>query len=272
MHYQAATDGPGALAYVNEAGYPDSTKGAEVLYRGTRGPSGWDSTQLSPAILAPNEQISPASGSGSVQWLSDDLSCGFAESFSPQTPDPAMNLVREYGGSNLYRINPDSSYTAVTNLAPENPDRPAAASYYAVTGASQDCGKVTFETPYRYPGIPGTDTSSRLYEWDEGTLRNVGFVPGPSGEVVVEARREAALTRHIPEHGLRRRLAHLLQRRAADQPQPGRGRHGRRSSCAKTAPPAATSRSRRPRPRTKAPPTSGPPPTAPRSSSPPTPA
>jgi hypothetical protein len=98
-----------------------------------------------------------------------------------------MNLVREFGGSNLYRINANGSYTAVTNLAPENPDRTAAASYYTITGASQDCGKVIFDTRYRYPGIPGVISSSHLYEWDEGTLRNVGLVPGPSGEVVVQA-------------------------------------------------------------------------------------
>ena len=121
MHYQAATEGPGALAYVNEAGYPDSTKGAEVLYRGTRGPSGWDSTQLSPAILAPNEQISPASGSGSVGWLSHDLSCGFAESFSPQTPDPAMNLVREYGGSTSTGSTPTTPTPRSPTWRPKTP-------------------------------------------------------------------------------------------------------------------------------------------------------
>ena len=186
-HYQAATEGPGGLAYSVEAGYPESTKGAEVLYRGTRGPSGWKSTQLSTPILALNEQTQGESGTGSVKWLSHELSCGFAESVQPLTDDPATRLAREYGGANLYRINPDGSYTAVTNLAPENPEEPAGTGYnYLAAGASQDCGKVLFESKYHYPGIPGVG-QARLYEWDEGALHNVGVVPGPSGEVVVGA-------------------------------------------------------------------------------------
>jgi hypothetical protein len=185
MKYQAAPEGSG-LAYPVESGYPDATKGAVVLYRGLRGPSAWSSTQLSVPLIAQNEQTDTPSGAGAVEWLSHDLSCGFAQAFQPLTSDAAMRLVREYGGSNLYRINPDGSYTAVTKLAPENPEVSASVSNYEIVGASQDCGKVLFLTRYRYPGIPGVGTS-RLYEWNEGTLRNVGVVPGPSGEVVVEA-------------------------------------------------------------------------------------
>jgi Tol biopolymer transport system component len=186
-HYQAATEGPGGLAYSVEAGYPESTKGAEVLYRGTRGPSGWKSTQLSTPILALNEQTGGESGTGSVKWLSHELSCGFAESTQPLTDDPATRLAREYGGANLYRTNPDGSYTAVSNLAPENPEELAGTGYnYLVAGASQDCSKVLFESHYHYPGVSGVG-QARLYEWDEGTLHNVGVVPGPSGEVIVSA-------------------------------------------------------------------------------------
>ena len=188
MHYQAATDGPGALAYVNEAGYPNSTKGAQVLYRGARGPSSWDSMQLSAPLNAPNEQVLGESTTGPVNWLSDDLSCGFVDSFFPLTDDPAMRLAREYGGSNLYRINSDGTYTAVSYLAPENPQLGEGGNLglYAVAGASQNCDKVLFESEYRYPGIVG-EGQVRLYEWDEGTLRNVGVVPGPGGDVVVAA-------------------------------------------------------------------------------------
>jgi Tol biopolymer transport system component len=191
LHFQAATEG-GGLAYLVEGGYPDSTKGAEVLYRGTRGPAGWSSTQLSTPIVALNEQGGGESGTGPVVWLSHDLSCGFAESYQPLTSDPATRLVREYGSSNLYRINPDGSYTAVSNLTPENAEQTDSAEKYKVAFASQDCSKVLFRTNYRYPGVPGVGVprgpyQSRLYEWDEGTLRNAGVVPGPSGEVAVGA-------------------------------------------------------------------------------------
>jgi hypothetical protein len=182
MHYQAATEGD-RVAYTVEAGYPEATKGAEVLYRGTRGPDGWDSTQLSTPILELNEQAAEESGTGAVQWLSHDLSCGFAESVQPLTSDPAIRLAREYGGSNLFRINPDGSYTAVSNLAPENPEVAGPVENYKVANASQDCSKVLFSSGYHYPGL----APFGLYEWDEGTLRNAGIVPGPSGEVAAGA-------------------------------------------------------------------------------------
>ncbi len=185
MHYQAATSGPGGLAYVTEAGYPEATKGAEVLYRGTRGPGGWQSTQLSPPIITLNEQVGVGSSPGKILWLSNDLSCGFAESTQPLTEDPSMRLVRESGGTNLYRINSDGSYTPVSYLAPENPEVATGSFNYSVAGASQDCTKVLFTSELRYPGVTGVG-AERFYEWDEGTLRNARVVPGPSGEVAVE--------------------------------------------------------------------------------------
>jgi len=186
MHYQAATGGAGGLAYPVEGGYPEATKGADVQYRALRTASGWASTQLSPPILAPNERSFVESVSSSTKFLSDDLSCGFTESWQPLTQDPSMKLVREMGGSNLYRINPDGSYTGVSNLAPTNPEDAAEASY-DVADASDNCGKVVFRTSLTYSGIAGAGVF-RLYEWDEGTLRNVGIVPGPSGEIVVPAK------------------------------------------------------------------------------------
>jgi hypothetical protein len=184
MHYQAATSGPG-LAYPVEAGYPDSTKGAEVLYRAFRGPNEWESVQLSASISETNEQEGVTSGNGPFEFLSNDLSCGFLQSNQLLTSDPGTRLLRESGGSNVYRLNPDGSHTAVTALAPENPRAPEGAGY-SVAGASQDCGKVVFQSGYQYPGVPGAagPANQRLYEWDEGTLRTVGWIPGPGGEEV----------------------------------------------------------------------------------------
>jgi hypothetical protein len=186
MHFQAATQ-PGSLAYVIETGLPDSTRGAEVLYRGTRGSGGWSNSQISPPLLAPTETRSGSSDSDTVLGLSHDLSCGFLESDQPLTEDAGTRRVIEGGGRNLYRRNPDGSYTAVSKLPPENPEAgPGSGVQYQVVGISQDCRKVVFSTVYRYPGIAGAGIQ-RLYEWEEGALRNVGVVPGPSGDVVVEA-------------------------------------------------------------------------------------
>jgi hypothetical protein len=193
--YQAST-APGGLAYPVESGYPDATKGFNVLYRGTRGADGWSSTQLSTPIVAPN--LTPGQGtvSGETQWLSNDLSCGFAESKFALTEDPGPRLLYEAGKPSLYRINPDGTYTAVPRFAPEE----LTGNAYATASASQDCHEVVFAVGSRFHGVPGVG-SSRLYEWDEGTLRNVGIVPGPGGEVAVEAK--AAAFNAVSEDGSR---------------------------------------------------------------------
>jgi hypothetical protein len=188
IHYQAAAGGPGGFVYPVESGYPDATRGDEVVYRGQRGPTGWESTQLSPPLLALNERPGSDSVSSYTEWLSNELSCGFVVSFQPLTSDPGMRLVREEGGGNLYRINPDGSYTGVTTLPPANKTEHIQPEYL-VAGASQDCGVAVFETNISYSGVstePGPG-GERLYEWREGTLRNGGIIPGPSGEVSVSA-------------------------------------------------------------------------------------
>jgi len=208
LHFQAATS-PGALAYVVEAGYPEATKAGEVLYRGTRGSSGWDSTQISSPIVALNEQGGVGSVSSNTQFLSNDLSCGFLESPQPLTDDPSTRLAMENGGSNLYRINPDGSYTAVSKLAPDNSGLKfeAGRDNYTVLDAAEDCSRVLFRSPYHYPGIAGADSSigggTRLYEWDEGALRNVGVVPGPGGEEVVAAATGDVAQGQVSEDGSR---------------------------------------------------------------------
>ncbi|HEX4307807.1 MAG TPA: hypothetical protein VHZ54_17355 [Solirubrobacterales bacterium] len=191
MHYQAATSGPGGFAYPVETGFPDATKGADVLYRALRGSVGWESTQLSAPISAPNERLDNASVNSAIEWLSNDLSCGFIETISPLTSDPSMNLVREEGGSNLYRINPDNSYTPITVLPPQNGGGPDESGLfnYRVAWGSQNCDVTVFSSAYTYSGIPGTTSiyGARLYEWRNGTMRDAGVVPGPTGPVSVPA-------------------------------------------------------------------------------------
>jgi hypothetical protein len=86
-----------------------------------------------------------------------------------------------------------------------------------VDGLTDGCGKVVFTSEYRYPGIPGAG-ARRVYEWDEGTLRNVGVVPGPSGETVVPA--EAGTERNhfnvLSEDGSR--VFFSAARQASDNP------------------------------------------------------
>ncbi len=185
MRFQVAT-GPGGLVYTIENGLPDATAGAEVLYRGFRGPGGWNSAQFTP----PNKAVNEGAGSLGTRTLafSDDLSCAVVLSAQLLTDDASTHAVQDGGGENLYRSNPDGTYTAISKLPPENEvDVSGPRSQYDPVGMSKGCGKVVFSSPYRYPGVPGVG-QRRLYEWDEGTLRNVGVVPGVSGETVVEAK------------------------------------------------------------------------------------
>jgi hypothetical protein len=188
LHFQAATGGTGGLAYPVESGYPEATKGADVLYRAFRGANEWESSQLSAPILALNERPGVESQSNATLWISNDLSCAFTGSVQPLTPNPSMKLVLEYGGSNLYRVNPDNSFTPITTLAPSNAERENAGIDYNVVGASQNCQTAYFTTGYTYSGIPTkSNGESNVYEWRDGTLRNAGIVPGPHGEVAVAA-------------------------------------------------------------------------------------
>jgi hypothetical protein len=183
---------PGTLAYVVESGLPGATRGAEVLYRGVRGPNGWDSTQISPPILERDENLNVQSETARTLGLSTDDSCGVMESTQPLTADASMKVLVEAGGKNLYRLNPDGSYTGITRPTPVNFDaenfdpEQETGLFYEFWGASRNCGKIVFSSVYQFPGVAGKG-EQRLYEWDEGVLRNVGVVPGPSGETAVAA-------------------------------------------------------------------------------------
>ena len=189
LAYQAATQ-PGSLAYNVETGYLDATKGANILYRGTRGPSEWATKQISAPIIAHDETKESSSGTSKTLAMADDLSCNIQESSQPLTDDASTRLVVEAGGANLYRQNPDGSYTAITRLAPENLEDGGGfiGAEYVLLGFTQDCGKVLFSTSYRYAGVPDGESAGgeRVYEWDEGTLRGIGFIPGPGGETPSE--------------------------------------------------------------------------------------
>ncbi|HTA14255.1 MAG TPA: hypothetical protein VK781_05300, partial [Solirubrobacteraceae bacterium] len=114
---------------------------------------------------------------GEYRWLSEDLSCAIIQSSEPLTTDtPAADIPTET--RNLYRRNPDGSYTLLSNQVPLNPG--ADSSDYYVFGVSRDCQKVFFQTPYRLlPGAPEGQYGS-LYEWDQGTLRFAGVLPDGS--------------------------------------------------------------------------------------------
>jgi hypothetical protein len=187
LHFQAA-NAPGTLAYVSETGPPGATKGAEVLSRAVRGPADWVSAQLSPELTGLNETATGSSASSKYFALNEEASCGVVASNQPLTANQSTKAVIEAGGVNLYRQNPNGSFTPITTLIPENPEAgEAVPNAFVVKAMSEDCGTVVFRTTYRYPGVPVAGGSEPLYEWSEGALRSVGYVPGESGEVLSAA-------------------------------------------------------------------------------------
>jgi hypothetical protein len=191
MQLQAAVGGS-AIAYSIAAGLPNSTAGTEVLYRASRGATGWSSSQISPPALISSQMRGGSSQSSRTRGLAGDLSCGAVVSPEPLTSDtPAFTI--EAGGANLYRRGENGTYTVISYLPPSNTEaaniislEDLEAEEYQLIGMSQDCSRVIFRSRYIYPGIPGVGTS-RLYEWDEGKLHNVGVILGSSGATVAGA-------------------------------------------------------------------------------------
>jgi hypothetical protein len=185
LTFQSSADGNSFLFPIYN-GLLDSTTGGSVSYLAARGPGGWESAQVSPPSLLPVP--SPAIRSpAQVEYLAPDLSCGFVESPDPITADvPAADT--ENGVYNLFRRNADGSFTLITTGVPDNPGVIPTESlgglfpklpHYTLAGASPDCERVYFRTDYHL--LPG---SSKLYEWDHGTLRDAGLLPDgtvPSG-------------------------------------------------------------------------------------------
>ena len=159
-----------------------------MLYQGTRSEAGWSSSQLSPPITVPNRQPGESSIPSVYLGLSADLSCGVVSSNQPLTEDPVADLIREAGGGNLYRRNPDGTFTLISDRPPEALEFQGTVPLeFELIGMSTDCSKVVFSSLHHYAGLPGAG-KERLYEWSEATgLRYAGFIPdGAGGEAAVE--------------------------------------------------------------------------------------
>ena len=177
---------PGGVAAAFEVGYGNlgSTTGGEVVYRSARGDAGWSSpNQLSPPLTG-DSQIN-FNVASQVVYLSGDLQCGFVSTASPLTPDtPERAGQEDEKAANLYQEGPDGSFTLVTDRSPIAFG--ATPGIFTIVGASPDCNRVLFETTNQYEGL-AVGSLRELYEWEEGVLRHVGFVPGTAGEVAVAA-------------------------------------------------------------------------------------
>lgn len=175
----------GALAYQAENGFSSSTAGEGTVYVARRGEGGWESRQLSPPWSTYSQLRGFAGTDGRIKALASNLSCGVVTSASPLTPDAPL-AVAEGGGTNLFRRDSATGeYRVITGLTPSNATTttkaPVSAEEYLVLGMSQDCERVVFRSYYHYPGLSRPGSGQELYEWDRGTIRNLGVIPGPGG-------------------------------------------------------------------------------------------
>ena len=187
FQFQAAGDSS-TLAYSLAYGDSDSTTGGEVLYQASRGLSDWSSFQLgAPALDVPADP--QGSNTSKTLALASDLSCGFYASTQRLAADAPQETL-DAGAALLYRRNADGTWTTITSLPALNPDSGEPLADYVVIGMSDEpgnrCERVVFYTSFQYPGIDGAGVT-RLYEWNDGVLANVGEVLGPGGEVAAAA-------------------------------------------------------------------------------------
>jgi len=172
-YYQAAEDGE-AAGYPLIHGIEGSTAGGETIFASQRNPSGWTAEQVTPPILISSVQAESARPAVVLYYDPKDLSCAIISSFNPLTPDTPESDV-ENGVVNLYRWDKATdTYTLLSNRPPLNPDV-LTLSHYQVGGATPDCSRVFFHSVYSF--LPG---GSKMYEWEDGTLRDAGLRPDDS--------------------------------------------------------------------------------------------
>jgi hypothetical protein len=183
VNYQVAESGE-AASYLLLNGLGDTLAGGNTVYSASRSTGGWASAEVSPPSLISHEGSGEASGVGNIRYFSpEDLKCGIVESFNPLTADTPRASV-ELGVFNLYRWNSsDATYTLITTRLPLNPgtDGYNFGAFYEVAGASADCSRIFFRSPYSF--FAG---ASKVYEWDNGTLRDAAVLPDrsvPTGDL-----------------------------------------------------------------------------------------
>ncbi len=173
LQFQAAEEGQRLLYTSFDAITPDSPEGGENRYLANREADGWVSQPISPPNILASLPQSYVTGTGEWAWASPNLTCGFVRTTQPltaDTPTADTNAAVE----NLYRRNPDGSWTLVSNRVPVNIPYQGAPGMN-VLGATGDCKTVYFQTFYQlFPEMPVGD---HIYEWSDGTLRIADVLP-----------------------------------------------------------------------------------------------
>lgn len=176
-----------AIKYYSTAAFGDAqgieTRGAE--YVSQRGEDGWTTHGINPPQSS-TSLIASYAGS-QYQYLSPDLSKGVYFALTPVTSGhPDVERI-----ANLYLRNdilsaPPGSYELISECSvcgsTPLPTRPlfAFGDEVAFAGASSDLGHIFFESTAKLTSEAASTNPElpKLYEWDHGTVRLAGILPG----------------------------------------------------------------------------------------------
>ncbi len=167
-----------AITYVGDAAFGDAQSSAlTTQYLSTRGPSGWTTHAISPALVG--QQHFELSGPPFHLFTSELTAWVFTWRHLPPAQG-SQGALPEVGNLYLGEAG-DSTYQLINDGTPVNPVAGGEAYEVQPVGASSDMRHVVFEAGEGLtPGAPaGTES---VYEWTAGALRLVSVLPGP-GEV-----------------------------------------------------------------------------------------
>src|SRR3984885_5383342 len=199
-------------------------------YLGTRGPTGWQTTPLSP----PTTQA-PANNDPKLSYaFSEDLSQTVL-----RVPLQQLTEGAPAGVYNLYLREPNGEYTLITTVPPPEPPQAGCGSCFehedavAFAGASREFGHVLFESNDSLQ-VGAPSGVQNLYEETAGHLRLVGVLPDgaiPTGGAIPDGRvdtrrRDLGLRRRCSRVGARH-LGGRLERALRGR---GRRRRSRRAA------------------------------------------
>ncbi|MDX6602065.1 MAG: hypothetical protein QOF13_1267, partial [Solirubrobacterales bacterium] len=170
---QSSTDG-NSVAYEGTPFAFDEGAKVENEYISRRGPSGWQTTNLTPKAL-----FSKTGGHG-YQAFNPDLSDGIfgqiSPSLSPEAPSEYSNLYRQPTGDPL-ALSPLLNEANATLNCPSGTSEGSLHITYA--GASADLSRLYFQANDALtPEATGGCGETNLYEWAEGQLHLLNFAPG----------------------------------------------------------------------------------------------
>jgi DNA-binding beta-propeller fold protein YncE len=170
---QSALDGD-AIVYEGTPFAFDEGAKVENEYVSRRGPSGWQTTNLTPKAL-----FSKSGGFG-YRAFTPDLTEGLfgqiAPSLSPEAPSEYSNLYRQPSGDPL-ALSPLLNEANATLSCQPGESSGSLKLHYA--GASADLSRFFFEANDALtPEATGGCGETNLYEWSAGQLRLVNRAPG----------------------------------------------------------------------------------------------